>query len=561
MSSKVNKTTWLLLLLVIAAIIFGLHGWMEDEHLGFNDALYRTLSTLFGLDTYQDLVEQKSGLSLNIARWCGLLAIIMAASKAVMHLLSERLTTWRAHIRQKHLMIIGDNAFAEALASVASKDGRKVTWLAASSIQKNHKTKKLFIHEGKWNLDVAGQFGLARAKSVTIAISDDAKTIAIARQIRKKYPDENKLIVHVSISALWLAMRFDEVKGVDGIHLISAAQVAIRQTHRKHPPFLIAKKWQHKRIHSVIFGFGLYGEAVLIDTVLSCLTTYLEKPCFTIIDPQAKAIKNNLDIKYPELYLSADIDFIQRDIEGLDHSLSEADLRSIIQQDPITASYICLSAEGNALSAGIKFQTLIMRNGWDIGPIFVRLSTEGALPTTDAGISHLEHGQLLSFGNLKSLIKDTGILNDDVDGLARTLHKAYQSAAGPEKAANVSWKDLGEDMRDSNRRVVTHIAAKLSSAGVDIEPWLKKWDQKPNSANLPRVEGILEDEALMVKLAELEHERWMADRRINGWQYGKERDNDKRNHPDLVPYVQLSKDSQAYDLLMVQTLAEILAKY
>jgi len=511
-------------------------------------------------DTYHNLDKRHITTSLDIARWCGFLSILLGASKAVMLILSEQILLKKTRKCKNHLIIIGSDEFANVLALEAIRNNKKVTWLAASAAQKKQHLKNLFIDDAKWNLKETELFGLEFAHSVTIATGDDATDIAIAREIRSAYPDENKLVIHVNIVTPWLAMRFDQIQGVEGLHLISNAQSAIRLVHRKYPPFLIAKNLNHKRIHTVIVGFGLYGEAVMVDTILSCLTSYLEAPCFTIIDPNAASIENSLKIKYPDLQLTAKLNFITKSVEGSNHSINEEEWLAIGKDNPVTNTYICLPEETTSLSAGLALQTLAIRNSWVTGPIFIKLSTNQALPACAIDVKHLTTAQMISWGDLNSLIKETGILNDDRDGMAKTMHQAYCDIAGSYKEANVPWEQLNEDARESNRRVVVHIAAKLSSAGMDIEPWLKKWDRNPQVTQLPKIDNILDNKKLHLKLAILEHDRWMADRRLSGWQYGKTKDITKRLHPDLVPFDQLSQESQSYDMQITNTLIKILSR-
>jgi hypothetical protein len=61
------------------------------------------------------------------------------------------------------------------------------------------------------------------------------------------------------------------------------------------------------------------------------------------------------------------------------------------------------------------------------------------------------------------------------------------------------------------------------------------------------------------RLAELEHERWCAERRAQGWRYGAERVDRRRRHPDLVPWEDLSDDSKEKDRDAVRWITEILA--
>ena len=48
-------------------------------------------------------------------------------------------------------------------------------------------------------------------------------------------------------------------------------------------------------------------------------------------------------------------------------------------------------------------------------------------------------------------------------------------------------------------------------------------------------------------LAEAEHNGWMVERMLSGWTYGRVRDNDKKKHPLLIPYNQLSESDKDYD--------------
>ena len=48
-------------------------------------------------------------------------------------------------------------------------------------------------------------------------------------------------------------------------------------------------------------------------------------------------------------------------------------------------------------------------------------------------------------------------------------------------------------------------------------------------------------------IAENAHEIWAENRRLEGWTYGPERDDQMRQTPCLVPYEELSDEEKAYD--------------
>jgi hypothetical protein len=52
---------------------------------------------------------------------------------------------------------------------------------------------------------------------------------------------------------------------------------------------------------------------------------------------------------------------------------------------------------------------------------------------------------------------------------------------------------------------------------------------------------------LIERLAESIHDTWAAQRIAEGWTYGPRRDDEARQHPDLVPYSELPESEKAYD--------------
>jgi len=52
---------------------------------------------------------------------------------------------------------------------------------------------------------------------------------------------------------------------------------------------------------------------------------------------------------------------------------------------------------------------------------------------------------------------------------------------------------------------------------------------------------------LVERLAEHVHDTWAKRRIEEGWTYGPERNDDKKTHPGLVPYEELSEAEKDYD--------------
>ena len=69
----------------------------------------------------------------------------------------------------------------------------------------------------------------------------------------------------------------------------------------------------------------------------------------------------------------------------------------------------------------------------------------------------------------------------------------------------------------------------------------------PNPIDTKEVVLPKELEALAENIAKNVHEVWSAGRMKDGWTYGEERNDAKRQHPCLVPYEELTEEEKEYD--------------
>lgn len=70
---------------------------------------------------------------------------------------------------------------------------------------------------------------------------------------------------------------------------------------------------------------------------------------------------------------------------------------------------------------------------------------------------------------------------------------------------------------------------------------------KPNPIDTSNVVLSAELLELTEKIAENVHNVWAAGRLEQGWTYGKERDDELKTSPCLVPYSELSESEKEYD--------------
>jgi len=153
---------------------------------------------------------------------------------------------------------------------------------------------------------------------------------------------------------------------------------------------------------------------------------------------------------------------------------------------------------------------------------------------------------------LKLMRRDV-LFNDTMERLAEEIHEQYRIDQKNNKKSDdpamQPWETLREDLKESNRKQAVQIPEKLQKIGLDFMPSIQK-------SEMPL---ILSEEQVEL-LAEMEHERWMAERLEEGWVYGSPRDLEKKISPYLVPWSRLIEEVKDWDRNAVRQIPELLEK-
>ncbi len=101
--------------------------------------------------------------------------------------------------------------------------------------------------------------------------------------------------------------------------------------------------------------------------------------------------------------------------------------------------------------------------------------------------------------------------------------------------AMMSWEELREDLKDSNRHQAGYAEKILRSVGWGVREITDHSDMT----------GFTEKE--IEEMAEMEHGRWVVERLRSGWTYGPDRDPGKKISPYLSPWKDLPDEVKDYD--------------
>jgi len=541
------RLAWLIPLAAAITVGLGVWGWLAHGAAP-DDALYRALA-LF--DINNDAYQQGAGatdLRFRIGRWTGA-GVVFSSLVALGALLHENLATALARWTKQQVVVVGAHPLAGAAFETARRAGRTALWLGADAFS----SARLSAIALAWPAGERASTLMAhahRTDHLLIAETDDAEALAFARAARTAAP---RAWITVLLGDVALAEDAAATLNDARTRVLATGAVAARALNLAHPPFLIAQDRGHERIHALIIGFGQTGQAIARDLVVNCRTTYLAPPRITVIDPMAGALEGALRVRAPELDACADCRFVEGEIGGRavrpDPALIARDLKD---GGPITAAYVCLADDATALSAAAMLRALLRSLDIPAPPVFVRLRAAGALGDAP--------GALTPFGDLYSVLAASEFLSDAPDATARAFSEAYranltpQARDDPDNRSAQPWERLDETYRQSTRDAVAHIPAKLASAGVDAARW--------RGAGLPHLgddERLFADAEELERLAELEHERWMAQRRMDGWRAtdAKAKDEAARRHPSLAPYAALSDEVKEFDRVFVRETQDI----
>jgi uncharacterized membrane protein len=132
--------------------------------------------------------------------------------------------------------------------------------------------------------------------------------------------------------------------------------------------------------------------------------------------------------------------------------------------------------------------------------------------------------------------------------LARAIHDSYASAEGerqPSRTRRERWEELPDDLKEANRAQARHVGEKLAELGCIMVPTVD-----------PSLTFAYRDEEEVLRLARLEHDRWMRERLAQGYVFGAVQEG--RSHPDLVPWDELSPEAREKDVQAVRNIPAML---
>ncbi len=480
---------------------------------------------------------------LMTARWIAPLITVFALSRAFSTRIFEKWQQRKALQSKQHIVVLGN---AEAARGLLPKD-RRVVALAPEPLVGLGDVDLISV---VGPADQPQRAGVAKAKHILILGDDDVENLAVHHAVAPLAGEHAHVALRISspVLAARLSAENQFMKTPQG------AEVTVVNVEQ-----LLAKRFVHNenlneaadlrglsQAHLAVVGWTGFAEAAVENFVRLSPYRNLGIPLISIFCENSAAAKAKL---FARLAALADGDFASLKFYEAFDLPSHAQISAVEKLGAVTTILVCDKADDVAatMAFGLRKATQTL-DAWQ-APLYVRLeklALIGEMLKTDYANAADPAAQIIPVGHgeLSLLPQDVFGGNDD---LARAFHAAYLSdnkASGP---AQKPWRELPQTYRNANRAVAEQAWPRVHSSGYRAMSNAGSWsiDQHP-----------LKFEAL----AEIIHRMWVIDRRLDGWRYGKLRDNKRKLHPDLCVYDKLSEGVKELDRAQIKVEQQVFSK-
>ena len=590
-----------LVLCFFLALSLGFYGWHTvlavgtiESHFKFYLEVTTKTMLLFVGEGATEIYKTKS-ISLKLAELLALFCVFGSVISGIAELSSAKLARWKISYLDGHLVCIGFTEITKNLI-IREKTKQKIVVIDEKYSKINEafcKLHKIFYIWGDFtDQKVLSSVAIVKSKTIIIATDQDSfnlRIISLIRSLASQAVIKNKPIksgvkkiilgikalmgfqqaeilpikayIKIDCNVFWRELAETElVKRLENnIEVIpfNLSVMAARHFVWHYPLYSYAELQNQQRIHNVFIGFNSYAESLIERIVTSCLYKKFDTPCFTLLVHDVSFTEKCFKSRYPEIHAQALVKFIEHDVES--DTLNDELLKSINQYSAITAIFIFSNNNDITLRKTINIRNELFRCTLNSSPIFIQMThTEGmqnliAMPNSVRSLQNV----MVPYGVYEEICCIESI-EGWLENLASQLHNEYESFRqakiepdnSPERIASIEqWRNLSETYRESNRRAVDHIPAKLATVGCYI--------QGGYSLNSPALFQLTNSPEQLEALSELEQKSWSLGRYVNGWRAGDKRDNRRKIHNLLgKKYAELDEETKGYDRKQINVINE-----
>ena len=518
------------------ALVFGFIGYRQyfksvDEPSGWVDVLYADMQLI---KLSSKVTKGSAPWTLDVGRMLAPIVTGYAAFRGVAALHRERLDRIRVQRWRGHVVVVGATAAAVTVAKALRRQNRRVVLIdAALSPERAAALRSIGVFALKGDPErpeVLRQASIKGATDVLALTDNDAVNIDIALRSRGRA----RAMASVSRPDLCELLRI-EALGASGsaqLDFLNADELGARSIDRR-------------------FRNGLVGgEGDLLIATPAVLASQL----------LARAARQAISPPLARVYVAGD---------SAEQGVALAKQRYSNLTNSLTISVHPSTLDSERIDGAIDFNRInrAVVDGEGTEAVALALALARRLPDgaeVVLAIPDPEHlAPLLKAGGSTRRVpihivdsiswwSDADlVLGGTVEIVARATHSNYvesRRASGVDASTDqalVDWSKLSKHLKESNRKQARHLWVKLAAVDCSLAP---------ASGAAPEF-SFNEHEVDL--LAQLEHVRWVEERRADGWQPGP-RDVAAKRTPYLVDWSQLTDEIKHLDRITVTDLPSFL---
>jgi hypothetical protein len=545
-----KKYEWYIIAsLASLACILGFIGFRQYFNLHETAAsLFDTIYVTLQLYTMgSGYVDPPIPILLNIARFLAPFSLALAAIMTIIWFAREQLKYSKLRRIKNHVIIFSTKLSGSYLARDMLKNGKQVVIIgdkndvSAEDIQKD---KLFFIDGSPDDPELHKRSRLCYAEMAFYSDTNSNLNITsslIGARLIEETGTGKSIPAYTHVSSL---NTIEQLQNLDyfkrsivdrnksselDIQLFNIYERAARIIIRDHSPdiYFSLHKPEDEQAKLFISGLGPLGRSLIIQVAQMCHFGNLKKTEVFVWDPDERSFSSFMN-DYPALKEILDIYFVK--------SFKADQEKILLNESKIKPQMLYICNEQNTISLDVISKLDIYFQSADCKLVICHQQESDFLNNYSG--SNIFHFNLKE----KTLTLDA-ITKSGIDKLARSIHNDYlakEKAKGtydPSLASNQEWGGLNEPDKNQNRNQADHLRIKLraiSKQNIPLSEPQFDFDQ-------------LKEPDILERLAEMEHLRWMALKMLNGFKYGKIKDNNQKLHPNIIAYAELTDEDKQKD--------------
>jgi hypothetical protein len=533
----------------IVVLALGIGGFRQQaREAGIDRSFLDTLYLTFQLVTLDYGESSDLNWRLEVARFIAPLVAVGTILQTVSVVFRAEFARWRVRFLSGHTVVLGLGVIGSRVANALADTGRTVVGVDADTkapgVSALRRRGVTVLVSDPSDVTLLPSLRLGVARDVVVTCGSDAKNVTIAQQIRRTVRPPRlpalRCAVELTDAELCGLLRGGDLEdnSLVRVDFFNLHERAARSLIAAHPPFA-----DDREPHLVILGLGQLGRSVVVAAAQNWAVSNSTPLRVTLIDRVASGRWEALRLQHPALPEVCAATTLDLDLDAPKPG-TVARFEAIFADAPTWVAAL-FEDEATSLSAALLARQT-MRDA--TVPVIVRTRTRSGIAELLAGGDQEPFPGYHVFPFLDNACTPEVVEGGVREEIARAIHAEYL-ASGATGGFSRPWEELTDDQKESSRRAADDLLENFDVVRCDIIP-MRHWGESHLQLSKDEVE----------RLASLEHQRWLQERRQEGWTHGTTRDDVAKTNPLLVEWDELDRVARAQQRATVRELPQMLAR-